>query len=433
MKRDDGWRVRRLVAGCVLWVLSVGVAAGSIVPVGGQTACAAMAREAVYCAQTEDRSNPLGEGDDAFEALAEAPSGGSVWVPIRLVVEGREYKENACIPVLSMLRAAGWGGYENWFAHLVREGANARAILDAAAYPLGRGVEAWLATIETPSRDAVVTMGRYAPVVTPHRVGLVVDRRRLVMAVAACLDGREPEPLSLGEQTPRLTTEAARRGSVRIAEFATPYAAKPNRVHNLRLACRAMHGVCVAPGATFSFNQTVGPRDEAHGYLPAKVIMDGEYVEGMGGGVCQVSTTVYNAAMLAGMTQVEAHPHSRAVHYTAPSRDAMVSGWSDMRFANPTPYPVYLAAWAENGMVRVRVYGAAPRSSAVLDARSVVCEGHLDVDEQGNVLTDTEGYTLLAEGQDGVRATLWRQMDGRRECLRRDLYPARNAVWRKEK
>lgn len=147
--------------------------------------------------------------------------------------------------------------------------------------------------------------------------------------------------------------------SVRLSHFSTWYSQKDvGRCENVALAARFIDGVTVQPYGEFSFNQTVGKRTAAAGFQNAKVIVKGEYVQGIGGGVCQVSTTLYNALLLAGLTVTEANPHSLAVSYVPPSRDAMVSTQSDLRFFNPYPFAVRLNVTAKQGSLTVNVYGA---------------------------------------------------------------------------
>lgn len=97
-------------------------------------------------------------------------------------------------------------------------------------------------------------------------------------------------------------------------------------MHNIALAAEKINGCILADGEEFSFNGRVGARTESNGFLSAPIILEGDFVEGVGGGVCQASTTVYNAALLAGMEITEQHPHSLRVGYVEPSFDAMVSG-----------------------------------------------------------------------------------------------------------
>ena len=131
------------------------------------------------------------------------------------------------------------------------------------------------------------------------------------------------------------------------------------RKNNICVAIRAINNTEILPGETFSFNGATGVRNESKGYKKAKIISNGKYIEGTGGGVCQVSTTLYNAALLAGLKIVEAHQHSLAVSYVEPSRDAMVNGSSaDLKFVNNTNKPVYINAQFLNDQdIVIKIYG----------------------------------------------------------------------------
>ena len=128
------------------------------------------------------------------------------------------------------------------------------------------------------------------------------------------------------------------------------------RSENIRIAASLIDGITLQAYGEFSFNQTVGRRTENQGFQQAKIIVNGEYVLGVGGGVCQVSTTLYNAALKAGLQAVEFHPHSLRVSYVPPSRDAMVSSQSDLKLYNPHPCPVRLKTEVDEGCLRVSFY-----------------------------------------------------------------------------
>ncbi len=143
------------------------------------------------------------------------------------------------------------------------------------------------------------------------------------------------------------------------AEFYTSYTASTEeRKHNIALATKAIDGAFIDVGGEFSFNRTVGARTEARGYKNAKIIVNGKFVDGVGGGVCQVSTTLYNAVLLAGLKITEYHAHSLPVSYVAPSFDAMVNGGSaDLRFINDTDNPIILHAVADESKLTVKIIG----------------------------------------------------------------------------
>lgn len=132
-----------------------------------------------------------------------------------------------------------------------------------------------------------------------------------------------------------------------------------NRRHNIRLACEAIDGSVLMPGEIFSYNETVGPRSSRAGFRTAPVIIRGELVPGTGGGICQVSTTLYNAVLLADLKVVRRSHHQFPVHYVPPGRDATVAyGSVDFRFANSLPSPVALSVKNVGPRVIVQVFGA---------------------------------------------------------------------------
>ena len=130
-----------------------------------------------------------------------------------------------------------------------------------------------------------------------------------------------------------------------------------DRSQNIAIAASLIDGIILQAYGEFSFNQTVGRRTAETGFKQAKIIVNGEYVLGVGGGVCQVSTTLYNAALKSGLTVTEFHPHSLRVGYVAPSRDAMVSSQSDLKLYNPYSHPVRLQATVFEGGVKVAFFG----------------------------------------------------------------------------
>lgn len=130
-----------------------------------------------------------------------------------------------------------------------------------------------------------------------------------------------------------------------------------DRSENISIAASLIDGIIIQAYGEFSFNQTVGRRTAEAGFKQAKIIVDGEYVLGVGGGVCQVSTTLYNAALKSGLCVDEFHPHSLRVAYVEPSRDAMVSTHSDLKLYNPYSHPVRLQTQVFDGGVKVTFFG----------------------------------------------------------------------------
>ncbi|WP_429372474.1 VanW family protein [Paenibacillus sp. DS2015] len=129
-----------------------------------------------------------------------------------------------------------------------------------------------------------------------------------------------------------------------------------NRSHNIGLAAKAINNTVVFPEETFSFNAIVGKRTKEKGYLRAPIIVRGEASEDIGGGICQISSTLYNAVDRAGLQIIERYSHSKNVPYVPPGRDATVSWYGpDFSFKNKYNQPVLIRAFAHGGQVSITI------------------------------------------------------------------------------
>ena len=144
-----------------------------------------------------------------------------------------------------------------------------------------------------------------------------------------------------------------------LSTFTTRYdASDKDRTTNLVIACRKLNGKVIMPGETFSYNETLGPRTYAAGYRNGKIYSNGQVVDGLGGGICQISSTLYNAALMSDMEIVERRNHQFVTSYVDKGRDAtVVYGATDFRFKNTRTYPIRLVASATGGVATVSVYG----------------------------------------------------------------------------
>ncbi|WP_164217955.1 VanW family protein [Virgibacillus sp. YIM 98842] len=131
------------------------------------------------------------------------------------------------------------------------------------------------------------------------------------------------------------------------------------RSHNISLAAEAINNYVVFPGESFSFNEVVGERTMEKGYKRAPVIVKGELAEDIGGGICQVSSTLFNAVDLKGIQIIERYAHSKEVPYVPPGKDAAVSWWGpDFVFKNIYNQPLLIRAAAKNGNLMVSIYSS---------------------------------------------------------------------------
>ena len=144
-----------------------------------------------------------------------------------------------------------------------------------------------------------------------------------------------------------------------ISTYTTQTTSDANRNNNINLACNALNGTVVMPGESFSFNGTTGQRTAEKGYLPAAAIAGGATVDEIGGGVCQVSSTLFNAAAMADLTILSRSPHTWPSNYVDKGRDATVN-WPnlDFTFRNDKTTPVFIVAWYQQRKCTVEIYGA---------------------------------------------------------------------------
>ena len=157
---------------------------------------------------------------------------------------------------------------------------------------------------------------------------------------------------------PKTSTKQVKSINSILGQFSTSFNDSTSRGSNIHVAGESTSDVLLMPGETFSYNKKTGARNWVNGYQSAPIIVGGRVVNGEGGGVCQVSTTIYNAALLSGLTIDEVHNHSLPSRYAPRGRDATVSyGYTDLKFTNPYTHPVYIKNIVANGAITSKIYG----------------------------------------------------------------------------
>lgn len=160
-------------------------------------------------------------------------------------------------------------------------------------------------------------------------------------------------------EIPYRTTEDMQKINYILNEFSTSFNSKiKGRSENISIAAASIDGTILMPGQEFSFNKTLGPVSIANGYKYAPVIVDGEFVEGVGGGVCQVSTTLFNSALRSGLGITSRRNHSLPVAYVPKGTDATVATYVDLKFKNTLDNPVYIQAFVQDSKIIFRFYGS---------------------------------------------------------------------------
>lgn len=143
-----------------------------------------------------------------------------------------------------------------------------------------------------------------------------------------------------------------------LSTFSTNYVNNPNRTTNLRLAAGKINGTVLMPGETFSFNKIVGERTIAAGYKNAAIFVNGQVEDGLAGGICQISSTLYDAVVGANLEIMERHNHSKLTSYLPGGKDAtVVWGAYDFKFKNNREYPIKIEMSVENGKATANIYG----------------------------------------------------------------------------
>lgn len=224
--------------------------------------------------------------------------------------------------------------------------------------------------------DARLDLGKRELV--PERYGRLLDVDASLLAIESALrDGERAAKLKFHERKPKRV--ASELGNVEFGHtlgfFETRYDRSQRqeaRTYNLRLAASKLDGTVLLPGEVFDFNGVVGPRDEANGYKVASVIAQGELVDGIGGGTCQISGTLHGAAFFAGLEIVERYAHTRPSSYIKLGLDAtVVYPTINFRVRNPFAFPVVLHQTVKNGVVRAEVLGPT-RSQTITLIRRVL-------------------------------------------------------------
>jgi vancomycin resistance protein YoaR len=251
----------------------------------------------------------------------------------------------------------------------------------------GRGAAKWFAAlarrVDRSPVDADWAIGSSGSIrVIPDRPGQELDVERSTQALlrAALVTAPELRSAKLVVQTApadRSTAEArAMKITGLVAGYQTFYGGDPNRIHNVQLVSHLIDDHVIAPGETFSFNQTTGDRSADKGFREAPVIINGELQTGLGGGVCQVSTTVFNAAYEAGLPIVSRTNHALYISHYPQGRDATVNyPDTDLKFTNDTGHWLLLRTWVGSSSLTVALYGTPVHRRVVSETAPLVVTG----------------------------------------------------------
>lgn len=238
--------------------------------------------------------------------------------------------------------------------------------------------------------------------------------------------GEEPTlELKVEEFPPEQTSEDIEGLGIKavVSEYSTTFDPKQvDRSYNVHVAASALNGLLIKPGETISFNEIVGPRSSEAGYRKAPVIINNELVPDLGGGVCQVSTTLYNSLLLADFEIVERVNHSIPVSYAPVGRDATVAyGWIDFKFRNNRDTHIYLTSNIVGNRLTFKVF-ADPKDNKqveIVNKTEEVIEPKLIKENDPNLEQGTE--VVKEEGRKGYKTTTVRIVKENGKVIKREV------------
>ena len=227
--------------------------------------------------------------------------------------------------------------------------------------------------------------------ITPETWGQEVDISASLADLANNLNNQIPvnSPLIVLQKAPSIVEQDFADIDNMIAEYTTQFSPNdPKRSENIEIAAKHLNSTLVHSGEVFSFNQTVGPRLPEFGYKEAPVLVDGKLLLDWGGGVCQVSTTLYNASLLADMEIEERASHFKPPSYVPLGQDAAVAdNMLDFKFKNISPYNIYITSEVFNNQITVSIFG-----------KNIPSLSEIQIESTSKVL----GYNTLVKQDDSL-------------------------------
>lgn len=213
-----------------------------------------------------------------------------------------------------------------------------------------------------------------------------------------------------------------------LGTFSTSFSTGSNRGKNITNAAGRINGMVLMPGEEGSASTAMGDRTAANGYLEAGSYLDGQTVQSLGGGVCQVSTTLYNAIIMAELEITERWSHSMTVDYVKPSMDAAIAeGYKDLKFKNNTDAPIYIEGYTKGGKITFTVYGQETRSA---DRKvSYVSEVISKTDAKKKFVASGDAVGTLKRskaGHDAIKSKLWKVVTENGVEVSRDTFNSSN-------
>ena len=292
--------------------------------------------------------------------------------------------------------------------------------------------------------DASIVRENGAFVVTPSQNGISVDLDATISQLNEALKDGLKEPILVAaevtETQPAKTTEMLSSIQDVLGTFSTDFSSSgASRSKNLQVGSGKINGAVLMPGETLSGYECMHPFTKANGYASAAAYENGQVVDSVGGGVCQIATTLYNAALLAEMEITQRQNHSMVVSYVKPSNDAAIAGtYKDIKITNPYDTPVYIEGGTSGKTLTFTIYGKETRPA---NRTIKYVSETLGVTDPGEPITNVDpslqpgARVRVQAAHRGVRSRLWKYVyiDGvetETTILHTDTYNASKAIYR---
>lgn len=273
------------------------------------------------------------------------------------------------------------------------------------------------------------------PVIHEHKVGVVVDKVKIAENIA---QGKKVFDVGITTVMPEITTEKLRSSMFAdvLGEYSTAYSnSNQGRTTNITIAAEKINGVVIAKGENFSFNRIVGERTYERGYRDANVYVGGRLEQGVGGGICQVVSTLYTAQLYSDLQTVSRQNHQFTVSYLPLGLDATIAwGFIDYEFKNNTEYPIKIVSSVNNGKVTVKILGTKDDKNKTVKVETKIISSN-SPSEIVKYSTDLEyGKNVVTQnGQNGAivdtyKVYLRNGVEQERVLLHRSTYSAMDRI-----
>ncbi len=284
-------------------------------------------------------------------------------------------------------------------------------------------------------KDADISFNGKNFSITEETTGRKVNTEKLIKDIENNMNDLKEITIDVEQSVPTKTKALLSRINGVIGEFSTSFkGSSRDRIENITISAKSINNM---PKESVSFNNITGPRDKKFGYKEANVIVSGEFTPGVGGGVCQMSTTLYNALVRADINIMERHHHSIPATYVNYGHDAAVSyGYLDLKFQNEFDFPIYIYTRVSGSRVYVYIYGDRNVKDYDIDLVSDPVE---KVQAQEETVVDTSlkpgTKQLVQKGRNGYKVKTYKVVSKngevtKKELITSDFYTPKNYIYK---